>query len=233
MRKVDPAGVRADFEASTQDIVDFFDRTCVALSGTPTKESDISRLATTSFLALFVVFERFLSDLFLAYLNRDFSVYQARLADRLSNSVEDKFGQAVERLVSLKTRAHMSVDEIESIVDPDGWNLTFSSVDNLKTRADEWLGNVYATRVKSITAGEARLIETARAVRNFIAHQSSGSKSRMNDALATIEIGGHNRHLARGLREVHAVGSYLKATHAGLRRFHRYGMGLRAIAAHV
>jgi hypothetical protein len=233
MRKVDPAGVRADFDASARDIVEFFDRTCAALGGTPTKESDISRLATTSFLALFVVFERFLSDLFLAYLNRDFSVYQARLATRVTTSIEDKFGRAVVQLVSLKTKAHVSVDEIENVVDPDGWNLTFPSVDNLKTRADEWLGATYATRVKTIGASEARLIETARAVRNFIAHQSSGSKQRMNEALATVETGGHNRHLARGQREVHAVGSYLKATHAGLRRFHRYGSGLRAIAAHV
>jgi hypothetical protein len=233
MRKINPADVRQDFEASAQEITEFFDRTCQALTGTPNRESDISRLATTSFLALFVTFERFLSDLFLAYLNRDFSVYQANLTSRLNTSVEDKFGHGVVGLVSLKTRAHVSVDELEDIVDPDGWNLTFPSVDNLKKRADEWLAPAFATRVKSIAAGEARLIETARAVRNFIAHQSSGSKHRMNDALSTVETGGHNRHLARGQREVHAVGSYLKAAHEGQRRIHRYGAGLLAVSAHV
>jgi len=233
MRKVDPADVRQDFETNARDITEFFDRTCQALSGTPMKESDISRLATTSFLALFVTFERFLSDLFLAYLNRDCSVYQAHLVSRLNDSIESKFGPGVSSLVSLRTKAHVSVDELEDIVDPDGWNLTFQTVDSLKAAAGNWLPPAFANRVKSINAGEGRLIDTARVVRNFIAHQSAGSKQRMNDALSTVEVGGHNRHLGRGQREVHGVGSYLKASHAGQRRIHRYGSGLLIISAHV
>jgi len=85
----------------------------------------------------------------------------------------------------------------------------------------------------SIDAAETRLIETSRAIRDFIAHQSQGSKRRMNELLSTIETGGHNRHLARGANEVHSVGSYLKAVHGGQRRLHRYATGLLAISAHI
>lgn len=233
MRKIDPVDVRSDFDATSSDIITYFDRVATALAGTPSKERDVSQLATQSFLALFVAFERFISDLCLAYLNRNFTVYQAQLVSRINASIGDKFGDRVKSLITIQTKRHVPVAELESIVDPDGWNLTFASVEKLKSSSAAWLAPGHAARINSITAPETRLIETSRAIRDFIAHQSSGSKKRMNDCLSTIETGGHNRHLGRGVNEVHSVGSYLKAVRLGQRRLHRYASGLIAISAHV
>ena len=233
MRKVNSADVKTGFDAESAEIIGYFDRAAAALRGTPTAIGDTSRLASHSFLALFVAFERFLSDLFLAYLNRDFSVYQSNLVARLHASVEDKFGPGVRSLITVQTKAHVRLEELEAIVDPTGWNLTFATVDKLKTCADQWLAPAHAARVRSISAGEARLIEAARAIRDFAAHQSVGSKQRMNDLLAGIEVGGHHRHLGRGGNQIHSVGAYLKAAPAGQRRLHRFATGLLAISAHV
>lgn len=233
MRKVDPADVRADFESASKDIVDHFDRVVSSLEASPTKEGDTSQLATQSFLSLFVAFERFTSDLILAYLNRDFAAYQADLQKRLKSSIETKFGAGVLSLVNIKAHTHAPMATIESIVDPTGWNVTFSSVEKLKSFAGSALAPAYATRIASINASETRLIETARTIRDFIAHQSTSSKQRMNDALSSVTAGHHNAHLSRGVREVHAVGSYLKAVCAGERRLHRYAAGLLAISAHM
>ena len=233
MRKLDPDDVRADFDAEAVAIVGHFDRISGSLAGTATKEGDISRLAANSFLALFVAFERFISDLFLAYLNRDFTTYRADLTNRLNASIQTRFGAAVLGMLTVHPKAHVSVAELEAIVDADGWNLTFSTVQDMKACATRWLIPAHAARINSIGPGEQRLIDTARAIRNFIAHQSPGSKLKMNDLLATVETGNHNRHLARGAREVHAVGSYLKATHVGQRRLHRYSTALLAISAHI
>ncbi len=54
-----------------------------------------------------------------------------------------------------------------------------------------------------------------------------------NGGVSTVTAGHHNAHLSRGVREVHAVGSYLKAVCAGERRLHRYAAGLLAISAHM
>jgi hypothetical protein len=233
MRKIDPAGVRADFERESGEIIGYFDRTSNAIIGTPNARGDTSHLAAHSFLALFVAFERFLSDLFLAYLNRDFSVYQASLVSRLDTSIKDKFGVGVRSLITVNPKKHVRVDELEEIVDPTGWNLTFPTVHKLKSCADQWLAPEHAARVRSITASEGRLIETARAIRDFAAHQSVGSKRKMNQLLATVEAGAHNRHLGRAGNQVHSIGSYLKASAAGRRRLHLYSDGLLAISAHV
>src|SRR5690348_5488717 len=114
MRKVDPADVRGDFDSAASEIIAHFDRVATALTDTPNKEGDISQLATQSFLALFVAFERFISDLILAYLNRDFSVYQAQLVNRVNTSIGDKFGDSVKSLITVQTKTHVPVAELEA-----------------------------------------------------------------------------------------------------------------------
>lgn len=233
MRKVDPADVLKDFNVACQELLDHFDRIDKAITTHSTREGDLSRLATQSFLSLFVAFERFCSDLLLAYLNRDFSLYQTDLAGRIGASIKDKYGAGVAARITFEAKKHVSVAELEEIVDPTGWNLTFSNVAKLKDYANKVLVPVYAKRIASITAPEARLVDTARTIRDFIAHQSVGAKKRMNEALSTIEAGVHNRHLGRAANEIHVVGSYLKANPAGTRRFHMYAHGLLAVAARM
>ncbi len=233
MRKVNPADVLTDFNVACRELLDHFDRIDKAITTHSTREGDLSRLATQSFLSLFVAFERFCSDLLLAYLNRDFTVYQTDLTSRIGASVKDKFGTGVAARTTFEVKKHVSVAELEEIVDPTGWNLTFSNVAKLKDYANKVLVPAYATRIASITAPEARLVDTARTIRDFIAHQSVGAKKRMNEALATIEAGVHNRHLGRTGYAVNVIGSYLKANPAGTRRFHMYANGLLAVAAHM
>ena len=234
MRKIDPADVRDDLATEAQAITESFDRTCTALRGTATQEQDISRQAMTTFLALFVAFERFLSDLFLAYLNRDFSIYQTWLGDSIAKSAGARFGPSVGAMVHLTRKPHLTVDEIENILDPRGWNLTFSDVAQLRQRATDWLLPAHAGRINSINAHEERLVNTARTIRDFIAHQSKGSKAAMNAALANVQAGPHNLHMGRGARDIHAVGAFLKAQTPGAqRRLHRYSAGLVTIAHHL
>ena len=230
MRKVDPGDVRADFEAACTALIEHFDRIDDAIKSNPKREGDLSLLATQSFLTLFVAFERFCSDLLLAYMNRDFSQYQADLATRVNASVREKYGSGVAPLVTIAAKKHVSVDELEQIVDPTGWNLTFKSVEKLKEYGRRVIVPAHAQRIDSLTAAEARLIDTARSIRDFIAHQSIGAKMRMNAALSTVEIGGHNRHLGCAGYNVDKVGAYLKAIHAGQRRLHRYAGALLGIS---
>jgi len=232
MRKVDPNDVRTDFASTSQQVVDHFDRLAAVVAGT-TREADISQLATQSFLALFVAFERFTSDLLFAYLNRDPSAYQAALSNRIKSSVKDKHGAAASARVTVHTKKHLSLAELEDLVDPTGWNLTFNTVDKLKDYATANLAQAHRNRLNSINAHETRLIDTARTIRDFIAHQSDGSKKRMHDALATVETGAHNRHLGRGGNKVQSIGACLKAAPAGQMRLHRYASGLVAIATHM
>ena len=233
MRKVDRAGVLADFQGACTDLVARFDRLVASVSTTPTSNGDISFLATQSFLSLFVSFERFCSDLVLAYMNADFSKYQEDLANRIDASIKGKFNPATAALVKFTPKAHVSVSELEEFVDPTGWNLTFPTVTKLKEFATKSLIEQHADRINAITLPEARLIDSARAIRDFIEIQGKGSKGRAITYLSEIEIGGQNTYLGRGANDVRVVGVYLKAVHGGEMRLHRYAQGLLAIAARM
>ncbi len=233
MRKVDPADVRKQFVADTDTTLAYFDRVATALQGTKGAQADMSMLTMNNFLMLFIGFERFLSDLLLAYLNRDFTTYQQNLSSRVVKLVSSKLGPQAAGMVTIAKRKHVAVAELQRIVDPNGWNLTFATVDKLKATATEWLAPTAAARISTIATPEARLIESARAIRDLIGHQSAGARARVNDLLRDIEKGSHNKYLGRGKKNIQAIGPYLKASVSGRRRLHRYGDGLKNIAAHL
>lgn len=233
MRKVRPQDVKQDFANFVAERLAYFQRVETALLGTQHEKRDISTLAETTLHAVYVAFECFLSDLFLAYMNRDFSQYQSTLIAKIASSNRDKFGQWAESRVSFARVAHMKVEQIESILDPESYNLTFKSVNVLKQRAAEWLAAPLRNGITGISEPDSRLIDCVHAIRNFIAHQSPNAKSLMNSALATVVQGNAcpNIHLGRGAHDVHDIGAFLKSSMAGQRRVQRYADRLSAIAA--
>lgn len=233
MRKVDPQSVRDQFHAEADDLITFIQRIGKTLSGSAHSELDISRLASTTFLTLYVSFERFQSDLFLAYLNRDFSQFQAFKESSIRSSVRHKFGSWLENRLKFARVAHIAIDELEGVVDPDGWNLTFRDVSEMKQRATNWLAGPHASRLNSLSAADDHLVDTAKSIRNFIAHESPSAKRKMNEKLASVNNAGGNGGLVRGGQNVHKVGAYLKAVKSGDRRIKRYADRLKNIAVRM
>jgi hypothetical protein len=231
MRKVDPADVRTAFKSELNEILAGYRRTAMALLGTGHAQADISRLSSGTFLVCYVAFERFVSDILLAYLNRDFSIYRKDLQSRVLQSVEGKFKKPVARRTRVRIPDHPSVAEVEAFVAADGRNVTFSDTKALKERAASWLGKSYAARIGSLSRGDAAIVDAAHSIRDFIAHRSPSSRSWMNEKLRAISAGPTAiRHLGRGVNEIHSVGSFLKASHRGVTRLEGYVIRLRDIA---
>jgi hypothetical protein len=205
MRKLDPDLVRSQFDYDAKSLMAFMGHGRRALQGAEHEKSDISQLASTTFLTLYVAFEKFQSDLFLAYLNRDFSRYQSDIEAKISSSVRKKYGQGVERRTFFTSVKHIRVSDLQGIVDPTGWNLTFRDTGMMKDRATQWLAQDHASRIKGLSDHDARLVDTAKSIRDFIAHGSASSKERMNQNLSTVAQGNHNQFLGRSVQEVHNV----------------------------
>jgi hypothetical protein len=104
------------------------------------------------------------------------------------------------------------MDELEIIVDPDSRNLTFTNAQTMVTKAQQWLAPAHSARISSLDDHDRRLYDTAKAIRDFVAHQSDASKALMNQRLASIELAGTNRGLGRGGNLVHNVGAFLKSS---------------------
>lgn len=212
MRKKDPQTVRSEFKQELGWLSDHYDRmqSYVEAGDSKHRLGDRGQLACSTFIAAFTEFEGFLSNLFLAYLNKNFSVYRTWLEGRFDASVKEKFGDGVLSRATLRLPEHVNVPGVREIVDADGWNLTFKNADAMIDRAGKWLATAHANRVRSLDAHDKRLFDTAIAIRNYIAHGSDNAHAVMNKKLATVDGGGPNAGLGRADRQVNDAGKFLK-----------------------
>jgi hypothetical protein len=211
MRKVSPAGVRDDFLEQLADLKDFYRAGVAAL----TSDTDRSTLTEQTLLAAAVVWEGFVSDMFVAFINRDASRFKDHLTASFSEHLKaapkpqrvfDDFGQ-------LSFPRHLSKAQVQALADGVGNNIAFPSFGDLEQRAKTWLVAKHAAKFSSLTAQQKAVIDSVIALRNHIAHRSQRSLDAMNDTLAQGAL--HPTGIRRTGNRFHNVGAWLKATPPG------------------
>lgn len=233
MRKIRPQDVKGDFANFVVERLSHFDRVAAALNGSSHEKRDLTTLTEVTLNSVYVAFECFVSDLLLAYINRDPSQYQRNLEARMRSSVESKFGVWAANRMSFATTKHIKVNDLEVALDPDSYNLTFKDVAALKQRCTEWVAQPYRNQIVNFADADGRLVDTVHAIRNFIAHRSSNSKMIMNDRLGNVVTGPGcpNLNLSRGSHDIHDIGSFLKSKVGGTIRMKLFIARLDNIAA--
>src|SRR5271157_934618 len=200
----------------------YIKRLAAALAGTAKEKGDVSHLSESVFLDAYVAFEWFISDTFLAYMNNDFTPYQDDLAQRISMSIKEKFGAWAESRTKYSKVTHLPVDQIEDIVDPASEIVTFPSTAKMIDAARKWIAPRCNGGILGLNNPDRALIDTAKSIRNYIAHGSERSYMEMNDLLSRVENEAPNRGLGRGDHKIANVGSFLKAQIGAERRVERY-----------
>lgn len=228
MRKMDPKGVRGDFDDAVADVGQALGDVVAANVTQKTRKL----VAESSFLSAAVLWEGFVSDIFVAYVNRDFSAYSRHAQAQLKQHAESKWGADVVRSVDLDLKSHIKADRVRQLLDNRGFNVTFKSSDDMVARASDWLAARYANRFGALAASDKASIDASSAIRNYLAHRSKSSKARMDTALVDQHL---PQHLKRGAHKIHDVGSFLIATPVGAatRRVDLYLDALRAAASTI
>lgn len=211
MRKTNPVDVRADFAAGLSDVTASYATVQAAL----TSDKDKTLLVEHTFLAAAVLWEGFISDLIIAYINRDPSRFARHLKDALVTGLTPKQNLIYANYGSLKVPPHIRKADVVSLIDPSGNNVTFSNFADLGGAAARWLSTANAGRIMGRTAAQKATVDAIIAIRNHIAHRSDRSLKAMNGALRAGAL--HGTGIRRGVNSVRHVGSYLKATPAGVR----------------
>jgi hypothetical protein len=86
MRKINPADVRADFASGLANVAAFYATAQAAITG----DRDRTFLVESTFLSAAVLWEGYVSDLFLAYINRDSTRFGQHLHDALEAALAEK-----------------------------------------------------------------------------------------------------------------------------------------------
>lgn len=205
MRKMDPTDVKGDFQTSLVTLNSFYTATSAALS----LDSQRTFMTENTLMAAAVLWEGFISDLLVAYINRDATRFRMHLKDALEHGLTTKQATILERYAPLNIPTHLSKAEIQELVDRSGNNITFSNFGALIDQTKVWLVQADADKFKSRSAKEKAVVNALIAVRNHLAHRSERSHRAMNETLSLGVL--QTTGLRRGQRNINHVGAYLKA----------------------
>lgn len=202
MRTRDPSNIKADFLSGLQDVEEAY----VSMAGASLSPTNSNLMAEYTFLGASVLLEGFISDLFIAYINRDNSTFVDYLTGHMKIDTDGAYAKRAKSIASIDITSHLSQDSIRSILDPNGYNVSFGSSADLKEKAGIWLAQPYQGYVQAITPVNSAVFEAFKAIRNFLAHRSTSAKKNMQDVLADSNL---PQVLRRGQNQVHSVGYYL------------------------
>lgn len=205
MRKINPDDVRRDFDLSLVDLLAFYRTVKSGLSSA----KDQSFLAENTILTAATLWEGFVNDLFVGYINRDSTMFAVHLTNAFEADRTPKQKQIRQRFATVAYPNHMPVKMITSLLDEGGNNITFASSTDLKKGAKRYLTALNASKILGLTNSQGASINLWIALRNHIAHRSERSFKAMNVALAAGPL--HGTGLKRGVKSIIYVGAYLKA----------------------
>lgn len=226
MRKLNPEDLKDAFVTNLDDLRDFY----ISSSQILLLDSQKTFQVENSLLAAAVQWEGFISDLLVAYINRNSSRFVLHLKDALESQMSDKQKTIYHRYATLSVPLHLKKSDIQDIVDGSGNNITFSNYQLLLDRAKTWLVPEDFAKFSSRSKREQSVVNALIALRNHLAHRSERSLNAMNEALSKGEL--HSLKLKRGQNNVHHVGAYLKSKvgNANLSRFEIFLKELSLVA---
>lgn len=223
MNKVNPDKVKESFKEQLDELSEFLNRMVVQIQGSHNEKADLSQLSQSVFLSQFVAYEVMVSDLFLSYICKDPSQLQNEYEKRIGKSIHKGYGSAWRGNIQFNKRTTIPYAEVQALVDAEGRNLSFKNVSGMKQEAQLLLAPKFCNKIKSIPDEDCRLLDTAKAIRNYIAHRSPSSRDYMNQLLLEIDQQDINSGLGRGSgKEVKVAGTFLKAKVEGKPRVQLY-----------
>lgn len=207
MRKIDPISVRDDFLSQLDEIRAFY---ASGLIGFKT-EADHSRLTEHMLLALAVSWEGFVSDMFIAYINRDPAKFKVHLEASFRSHLKDsnKPKAVFDRFGKLSFPKHLSKADVQALANSSGNNITFSSYARLLEGAQAMLVAAHCAKFSSLSAQKRAIVDALISIRNHVAHRSDRSGEAMNNALLVGAL--YTTGLKRGVNKTYNVGVWLKS----------------------
>lgn len=135
MRTTKPEPIRDDFIDAISDVKATYN----AAAASSMEDKSKKLVAEYSVVAAAVLWEGYISDLFVAYLNKDSSKFVDHLTPLISLEAEDDIAKRAIAHASVKLKKHFTVADLHSILGSKDYNITFPSPAKLKEAAGKYL----------------------------------------------------------------------------------------------
>ncbi len=180
-----PAAVVADFQQQVTSTLDLHDQLLLAIAAHPQKKSLDNMLAEQCVLGVTVLWEGFLHDLIVAYIEQKPDDCVRFHKDRVTQSIKDK-NMIFVTWITINVPAVLTKADIELMVDPKGWNITAESAAALAKLTNQILPGATARKF-ALNEADGKFVDFAISIRNYLSHHSTGSLIIMKDRLAEFQ----------------------------------------------
>lgn len=211
MKKLSPAKISIEFDKELDTLLTYHVRACTAFGSSPTAKSDISLLNEQVLLFAAISFEGALSDIYFAYVNKDSSQFLANKEKKIKKAVESDFGPWYSVKVSIPHMKHMLAGDLYPLLDPRGYNITFTNMRNMVAQAKRNLSPAFAAKYRALTPAQRKLGDCVKHLRNYMAHRSDSGFDNMTNALASLSGTTFSALSRSKSHRVKSVGAYLKS----------------------
>jgi hypothetical protein len=202
-----PAQTVAIFQKRIATTLALYDELILAVDQKKKQKSLETMLAEQCVLGLAVLWEAFIHDLIVSYIEQNPESCIRFHSDRVTQSVESK-SKLFAKWVTVEAPDVLSRVQIELLVDPDGWNITADSAETLAKRANQFLDGAHAIKF-SLADVDRAFVDFLIATRNYLSHRSAGALTIMKKRVKEMDAAS----LLNG--NVTTVGAFLKAKPPG------------------
>jgi hypothetical protein len=225
MRTADPQNIKKDFITGLNDVEGVLQG--VANVTLPLTSRNL--VAEYTFLGASILLEGFISDLFVAYINKKNAPFVAALTKNMVITSTDENAKRAISFAAVDIASHLTLDKIRSVLDPRDFNVTFHATSDMKAKAGTWLDDPYKDYFRNLSTSHCSTLEATKSVRNYLAHRSKASLTTMQAALVDSNLPPGFRS---GANKVRSVGSFLESRPpvSLQRRIEFFVCELRAIA---
>jgi hypothetical protein len=172
-----PVQVVTTFQKRISDSLNLYDELVLAVHQKKRQQSLESMLAEQCVLALAVMWEAFVHDLIVSYIEESSETCVGFHHNRVTQSIESK-SKLFAKWVTIDVPPILTRAQIELMVDPDGWNVTADSAETLAKRATQFLSAPHAIKF-SLADLDRKFVDLLIATRNYLSHRSTGSLKTM------------------------------------------------------
>lgn len=223
-----PAQVVAAFQQQITATLNQHDQLLLAITGHAQRQSLETTIVEQLVLGVTVLWEGFIHDVIVAYIEQRPSECVRFHQDRLTRSIKEK-NQIFLSWMTINVPAVLTKADIELMVDPKGWNITAESAAVLAKLTNQIMTGATARKF-ALNEPDGKFFDLVISIRNYLSHRSAGSLAKLKTNLEDYQQVDKTSPLRGKLTD---LGTYLKRHLKGTpgSRAKVIGLNLSALAA--
>ncbi|MGA2736725.1 MAG: hypothetical protein ABSG65_04665 [Bryobacteraceae bacterium] len=180
-----PAQVVIVFQQQITSAIGLHDQLLEAIAGHSKKKPLENTLVEQLVLGVTVLWEGFIHDLIVAYVEQRPEECVRYHRDRVTQSIREK-NQIFLTWMTINVPAVLTKSDIELMVDPKGWNITAESAAVLTKLTNQILAGAIARKF-ALNEPDGKFFDFAVSIRNYLSHRSAGSLAILRTKLADFQ----------------------------------------------